>query len=179
MLCHGVRANVLVPESIAAGAPTAAPNSKAGRHEMNSPVIQFQSEHYAELDAFLAERIYEFNAQATRLFDGEVFAASIKGPAGEIIAAVSGHTWGGTCQVTHLWVHEAQRRKGLGVTLMNAVESEAMRRGCEQILLSTHSFQAPEFYERLGYKRAASIEGYPKGHANVFYLKKLASDDGA
>jgi hypothetical protein len=31
---------------------------------MNGLVIQFQSEQYAELDAFLAERIYEFNAQA-------------------------------------------------------------------------------------------------------------------
>jgi ribosomal protein S18 acetylase RimI-like enzyme len=146
---------------------------------MNRPVIEFQSDQYAELDAFLAERIYEFNAQATGLFDGEVFAGSIKGPTGEIIAAVSGHTWGGTCQVTHLWVHEAQRRKGLGVALMNAVESEAMGRGCGQVLLSTHSFQATGFYERLGYKREASIEGYPKGHANVFYLKKLARGEGA
>ena len=154
-------------------------HSLVGHHEMNRPVIEFQSEQYAELDAFLAERIYEFNAHATGLFDGEVFAGSIKGPTGKIIAAVTGHTWGGTCQVTHLWVHEAQRRKGLGVALMNAVESEAMRRGCEQILLSTHSFQAPGFYERLGYKREASIEGYPRGHADVFYLKKLARDDGA
>lgn len=146
---------------------------------MNRPVIEFQSKQYAELDAFLAERIYAFNAQATGLFDGEVFAASIRGPTGEIIAAVSGHTWGGTCQVTHLWVHEAQRRKGLGMALMNAVESEAMRKDCGQVLLSTHSFQAPGFYERLGYKREASIEGYPKGHANVFYLKKLARGEGA
>jgi len=140
---------------------------------MNRPVVIFQSEQHAELDAFLAERIYEFNAQATGLFDGEVFAASVKSQTDKVIGAVTGHTWGGTCQVTHLWVHESHRRKGLGVALMNAVESEAMRRGCRQVLLSTHSFQAPEFYERLGYKREASIEDYPKGHANVFYLKKL------
>jgi ribosomal protein S18 acetylase RimI-like enzyme len=146
---------------------------------MDRPVVDLRREQYAELDAFLAQRIYEFNAQATGLFDGEVFAASIKGQTGEIIAAVTGHTWGGTCQVTHLWVHESQRRKGLGVALMNAVESEAMRRGCWQVLLSTHSFQAPGFYERLGYKREASIEDYPKGHANVFYLKRLARGAGA
>ena len=143
---------------------------------MNGPLIEFRSEQYAELDAFLAARIYEFNVQATGLFDGEVLAASIKGPAGEIIAAVSGYTWGGTCQVTHLWVDEAHRRKSLGTALMSAVESEARRRGCGQVLLSTHSFQAPSFYERLGDKREASIEGYPKGHANVIYLKKLAHD---
>jgi ribosomal protein S18 acetylase RimI-like enzyme len=142
-------------------------------------VVEFQREQYAELDAFLAERIYQFNAQATGLFDGKVFAGSIRGETGEVIAGVTGHTWGGTCQVTHLWVDESQRRKGLGVALMNAVESEAMRRGCRQVLLSTHSFQAPGFYERLGYKREASIEDYPKGHANVFYLKELVRGAGA
>jgi ribosomal protein S18 acetylase RimI-like enzyme len=142
-------------------------------------VIQFESEQYVELDAFLSERIYEFNAQATGLFDGQIFAASIKRPTGEILAGVTRHTWGGTCQVLHLWVHEAHRRKGLGAALMTAVESEAMRRGCGQVLLSTHSFQAPRFYERLGYQRQASIQGYPKGHAHVFYLKKLVRDDEA
>jgi GNAT superfamily N-acetyltransferase len=146
---------------------------------MSRPVIRFENEQYAELDAFLAERIYEFNAQATGLFDGECFAGSIRGATGEIIAAVSGHTWGGTCQVTHLWVGEAQRRNGLGAAPMNAVESEAVRRGCGQVVLWTHSFQAPGFYERLGDKREASIEGYPRGHANVFYSKKLVPHDGA
>ena len=141
---------------------------------MNQPIVEFRDEQYAELDAFLVERIYEFNARATGLFDGEFFAASMKGRKGEIIAAVTGHTWGGTCQVTHVWVHESQRRKGLGAALMNAVESEAVRRGCRQVLLSTHSFQAPGFYERLGYERQAAIEDYPKGHANVFYMKRLA-----
>jgi len=150
-----------------------------GVDRMNRSEIHFHSEHHGELDEFLAERIYEFNARATGLFDGQVFAASIKGQMGEIVAGVTGHTWGGTCQVTHLWVHESYRRKGLGRALMNAVELEAMRRGCEQVLLSTHSFQAPGFYERLGYKREASIGGYPRGHANVFYPKKLARGEGA
>lgn len=141
---------------------------------MNRAVIQFDAARYAELDAFLLERIYEYNAKATGLFDGQLLAASIRGAADEIVAAVTGHIWGGTCQVTHLWVHEAQRRNGLGTALMRAVESEAKRRGCGQVVLSTHSFQAPSFYERLGYKRIASIEDYPEGHANVIYSKKLA-----
>ena len=53
-----------------------------------------------------------------------------------------------------------------------------MRRACYQLVLWTHSFQAPGFYERLDYKCEASIEGYPKRHANVLYLKRLARGAG-
>lgn len=41
------------------------------------------------------------------------------------------------------------------------------------MVLSTHTFQAPAFYERLGYKRQAVVLGQPKGHANVTYVKRI------
>jgi GNAT superfamily N-acetyltransferase len=101
-------------------------------------------------------------------------ASSVRNAAGQIVAAVTGHTWGGTAYVTHLWVESSERHKGLGAALMGAVESEARRRGCGQILLGTHSFQAPGFYERLGYARRAAIPDYPRGHAIFYYVKDLA-----
>jgi ribosomal protein S18 acetylase RimI-like enzyme len=80
--------------------------------------------------------------------------------------------------VAHLWVAEAERGRGLGRALLQAAEAEAARRGCEQILVSTHSFQAPAFYERLGYQRQAMVPGQPKGHANIVYLKRLGGQSG-
>jgi ribosomal protein S18 acetylase RimI-like enzyme len=62
---------------------------------------------------------------------------------------------------------------------MMAAEREATRRGCVQIVLSTHSFQAPEFYESLGYIRLAAIPNYPKGHENILYIKYLQSSSDA
>jgi GNAT superfamily N-acetyltransferase len=126
-----------------------------------------------QLEAFLVERIYEFNAQATGYFDGRLIGARLRNEPGEIVAAVNGHTWGGCCVVAHLWVHELHRGRGLGRLLLQAVEAEASRRGCEQIVLSTHSFQAPAFYERLGYEKQAIVQGRPKGHASITYVKRL------
>ena len=140
---------------------------------MSQPIVRFTREGHAELDAFLADRIYEFNAKATGFHDGEVFGAAVRSPRNDVIAAVTGHTWGGTCHVTHLWVHEEHRHNGLGSSLMNAVEIEARRRGCRQVILATHSFLAPEFYERLGYRRQATIAQYPAGHAQLHYRKDL------
>jgi adenylate cyclase class IV/GNAT superfamily N-acetyltransferase len=125
------------------------------------------------LNAFLDDRIFAFNIECTGFTDGRPFAAVRKSPAGEIVAAANGHTWGGCCFVAHLWVHPALRRRGAGRALLHAAEQEALRRGCAQSLLLTHSFQAPVFYERLGYTRTAEIPGYPQGHAQYAYAKRL------
>lgn len=41
-----------------------------------------------ELEAFLADRIYEFNSQATGHFDGKLLGASIRNEAGEVVAGL-------------------------------------------------------------------------------------------
>jgi len=46
---------------------------------------------------------------------------------------------------------------------MERVEEEAKARRCEQIVLGTHDFQAPDFYRELGFKLTGTIEEYPRG----------------
>jgi ribosomal protein S18 acetylase RimI-like enzyme len=142
---------------------------------MNPYIMEPNSEAEAELNTFLDARIYEFNVQATGLCDGKPFSSVIKDESNNIIAAINGHTWGGCCHIVHLWVHEARRRQGIGRELLQSAEKEAARRGCTQSLVVTHSFQAPLFYECLGYVRQASIPNYPQGHAQHVYLKRLGN----
>ena len=130
------------------------------------------------LSAFLVDRIYEFNATATGYFDGMLLAGYIRNDTGEIIAGFDGHTWGGCCQLSHVWVHERHRGRGLGTLLLRAAEAEAVARGCARVTLATHSFQAPGFYQRLGYERKYALEGCPQGHSDVIYFKVLRSEDG-
>lgn len=75
--------------------------------------------------------------------------------------------------IANLWVHESLRGRGFGRTLLHAAEAEARRRGCEQVVLSTHSFQAPGFYERMGYEKQAVIQGWPRGHSEIIYVKRV------
>jgi ribosomal protein S18 acetylase RimI-like enzyme len=144
--------------------------------QMNPYIIEQSSEAESELNSFLDERIYEFNVQSTGLRDGRLFSSVIKDESGNVIAAINGHTWGGCCHIVHLWVHESKRRHGIGRALLQLAEKEAIGRGCTQALVFTHSFQAPAFYERLGYLRQASIPDYPKGHAQHVYLKQFGTD---
>jgi ribosomal protein S18 acetylase RimI-like enzyme len=133
--------------------------------------LEFSAGPAGDIGAFLTDRIYEFNSNATGLFDGEEFAGAIRNIDGDIVAGANGHTWGGCCHIANLWVHESVRHQGVGSQLMHAIEAHARARHCTQIVLSSHSFQAPEFYRKLGFVEQARISGYPNGHADIHFTK--------
>jgi ribosomal protein S18 acetylase RimI-like enzyme len=126
-----------------------------------------------EIEAFLAERIYEFNSKATGRFDGESFSATRRDESGVIRAGISGYTWGGCCYVSYLWVEERERGNGLGTSLLLAAEGHARAKDCVVLFVSSHSFQSPGFYERKGYKLQAVVHNHPVGHTNIFFAKRL------
>ncbi len=140
---------------------------------MSDNALNFASEDVERLEAFLAERIYEFNAQAIDRFDVKWLGAAIRDAQGIIVAAISGYTWAGCGQITHLWVRAGHRGRGLGRKLLCGAEAEATRRGCQIIQLSTHSFQSPGFYAHLGYTRQAVVTDSPVGHSSIFFAKAL------
>ena len=123
----------------------------------------------AELEAL----IDAFNASATGIQDARLLSIMLRLPDGALYAGLHGHSWGGTCQIKLLWVAEAQRGCGLGTALLEAAEREARQRGCRQIMLSTHSFQAPAFYAKHGFERVAILMDNPIGHADILMLKRL------
>jgi GNAT superfamily N-acetyltransferase len=123
--------------------------------------------------ALLDERLYEFNAAASGVDDGRWLAIFVRDGSGSIVAGLHGWTWGGTGFVRALWVHEKLRRRGLGARLLAEAEAEARRRGCHQMHLDTHSYQAPAFYRRLGYDVIGELPGWPGDDVRVFLRKPL------
>ena len=132
-----------------------------------------------ELEAFLEQRIYEFNAHVTGYLDGRLLAGRICDEAGDIVAGFSGYTWGGCCELSNVWVHERCRGQGFGTRLLGRAEAEARARGCRQIVVTTHTFQAPGFYERMGFERKYAIDGRPNGFQDVVYVKTLGGKDAS
>jgi GNAT superfamily N-acetyltransferase len=122
--------------------------------------------------AFLEDRLYEFNVARTGITDGTLLALFVR-DAGTVTAGLYGWTWGGCCEVRYLWVREDLRGRGLGARLLAAAEAEAVRRGCRQIVLDTHAFQAPGFYRKLGYEVFAVLADYPRGYERLHLRKAL------
>ncbi len=99
--------------------------------------------------------------------------------------AVAGGLWGCTLfrwlHVQMLFVPERLRGKGVGSALMRSAETEARERGCIGAHLSSFSFQATPFYQKLGFAKFGQLDDFPPGHALVFLRKRFGAipDDGA
>ncbi|HUE40119.1 MAG TPA: GNAT family N-acetyltransferase, partial [Candidatus Binatia bacterium] len=124
--------------------------------------------------AWLDDRLYAFNAARTGIDDGRLLAIVVRDRGRRIVAGLYGWTWGGCCHVKTLWIDERHRRRGLGTRLMALAEREAKKRGARQMVLDTHSFQAPQFYRRLGFEVVGSYPDYPAGHSQIFLRKALS-----
>ena len=136
--------------------------------------FEVTAEPAAEDLSFLGSRLYAFNVASTGIDDGVLLGIFLRDANGEIVAGLNGHTWGGTCEIDRVWVIDERRRHGTGTKLLQAAEEESRRRGCRQIVLRTHSFQAAPFYERLGFEEVGRYTDYPRGYDDIFLRKTLS-----
>ena len=120
----------------------------------------------------LRARLHAFNVAATGIDDGALLIITVR-DADDIVAGLFGWTWGGTAFVDLLHVDESRRGAGLGSRLLAEAEAEGRRRGCRQVVLATHTFQAPAFYAARGYTEYGRVDGYPVGHGQVHLVKRL------
>ncbi len=123
---------------------------------------------------WLEEQINTFNTAATGYDDGRQLAVFVRDPGGTLIAGLHGATWGGCAHIDLLWVAASHRRRGFGRAMLGAVEEEARQRGCRLIVVSSHDFQAPGFYERHGYEVVGVIADKPLGGCEVHLAKRFA-----
>lgn len=97
----------------------------------------------------------------------------IKDGEGRCIAGTDSFRMGEMASVDVLWVDEDHRGQGLGSALLAHVEAQARAQGARRLELNTFGFQAPGFYEKLGYRRFGAIEPAVGDYGHYFYVKDL------
>jgi GNAT superfamily N-acetyltransferase len=123
------------------------------------------------VDDALAEYCKAFIADTTFTH----FGLLVRDDSGEIRAGLDAYVYAGWLSVHNLWVAADLRRRGIGGGLMAEAESRARMLRCHSVRLDTFSFEAPEFYRKLGYQEYARLD-YPPDHQRIFFKKQLIAE---
>ncbi|MDN4497635.1 GNAT family N-acetyltransferase [Pseudomonas mosselii] len=103
-------------------------------------------------------------------------AWTLRDPASdEIVGGLYARLGGRWLFVELLVVPERMRGQGTGRELMAQAEALAREKGCCGIWLDTFSFQAPDFYRKLGFEVFGELADFPPGHTRYFLRKRLDS----
>ncbi len=149
---------------------------------MTSP-LNLVVEHQADDDKrdFILKQVRQFNDeqsnwhQAIRAEGGlplDIYAVRDD----QLIGGLISETFWGWLALDYLWVAPDHRRNGLGSLLVMEAETLALERQCQWVKVSTFSFQAPDFYHKLGYETVGKLVDYPPGETMHWLRKNLASE---
>ena len=121
----------------------------------------------------LTQHLLEFSEAQIGPRNTQDFTLTVREADGQLIAGLTGEFFWNALYVAVLWVGEPARRQGYGRALMQEAESMARTRGCDISFLFTMTFQAPEFYRKLGYEPIGELLDSPRGHTRFWLAKRL------
>ncbi len=123
--------------------------------------------------AELRDKLVAHNIESTGYGQYRSLSCLLRDSEHRLQAGISGFSWGGYATIEWLWVSPLLRGASLGSQLVRAVEVEVRARGCRVIRVNTHTFQAPDFYRKLGYEQIGYSEDTPIDHGEFFFTKRL------
>jgi len=125
--------------------------------------------------AVIGAGLNAFNDSVVGYADRSDLAVLIKDPeTGATLGGISGRTSLGMMFIDLVYLPVSLRGRDLGQRMMAMAEAEGRRRGCKSGVLYTISFQAPDFYRKLGWTVFGEIACDPPGTSRVFLTKLLA-----
>ncbi|GLP96628.1 GNAT family N-acetyltransferase [Paraferrimonas sedimenticola] len=135
--------------------------------------LEIINESHSEVFDALVDGVRSFNREHLGPETSKPLATVARNNEGEIIGGVSGRTIYNNFLIEVVWVHSSARGTGLGKQLMEMALEQAKQRQCQCAQVDTLDFQAPVFYQKLGFEIAGEISGYGDGPARFFLAKVL------
>ena len=128
----------------------------------------------AEDVAALADGLNAHALPHTGVSGFKPLAAWLRDDQGVLVGGAYGFVNWNWLFINLVWLRDDTRGQGHGRRVILALEDAARTRGCTHAHLDTFSFQARDFYEKLGYEVFSTLEDYPPGHRRFFMKKALS-----
>lgn len=133
--------------------------------------------HHAAILAPLAAH----NAAMTGRDDpGCGLSVLLRDASGAVEGGMLGSLWQNWFKLDLAYLPPHRRGARLGARMLSSLEAAAVAKGAVGCWTQSFSFQAPGFYERLGYRRVGVLADRPPGFSDVFLAKTEGfAQDGA
>ena len=136
------------------------------------PVLTLSSSPEPEARAVIGDGLNAYNDAIVGYADRMPLTVKVTDPeTGSVIGGISGGTSLGLLFVDLVFLPDTLRGQDVGSRMMAMAEDGARRRGCRAGMLYTISFQAPEFYRKLGWRVFGEIPCDPPGTSRFFLTK--------
>ncbi len=99
------------------------------------------------------------------------FGVILRDAEGRAEGGMYGHLWGGWFKVDIAFLPAHRRGHRLGARILSTLEATAVARGAHGVWMQSFSFQAPGFYQKLGYREIAQLADRPPGFSDSFLIK--------
>ena len=135
-------------------------------------IVPLSPSDAATADAIIA-LLREHNAPYLGRPLPEAFRLALHSADGTLVGGLLGQFRSHWLHIEILVVAPALRGSGAGRALIAQAERAARDYGSHGLWLDTFDFQAPGFYEHLGFTRFGTIADFHDGQARHFYQKRL------
>lgn len=142
--------------------------------------INFKSYEISEIECYETSNLDSFfdkyfkyyslkKIGKTSNYDSWIYVAHMNN---EIIGAIRGDIMWGVVHIELLMVKPEFRKEGIGKNLYNRAVEFATKMNCNMITVETFDFQAPDYWQSLGFKIDFTREGY-NGNTLYYLSKKI------
>ena len=121
----------------------------------------------------IGDLIRSYNRSKREKAESEPLNLYVEDDKGELMAGLVAETFGNWLEIEYLFVKEEFRGQGIGSQLLQQAESEAKKKNCRYVFVNTYQFQAPNFYQKQGYKEVFTLTDYPYTGQRHYYQKDL------
>lgn len=113
------------------------------------------------------------NAGEEMCYPSVPLSLALRDESGRVVGGLSAFPTVRNMVLEAIWVDERFRRTGQGRRLLLEAERIAKEAGCSAVSTHCLSFQAPEFFHRVGYSTYGRVDVAVDGHTEHLLIKRL------
>ena len=127
----------------------------------------------AEDAEYVRKNLVSYNQRHVSYTNIEKVSIILKNDDNKILGGILGYIDWNCLQIEILWVDDQLRGQGQGKKLIEIAEKVALEKGCNLMKLDTFSFQAADFYQKLGFQVLGVLENFPEGFDHYYLYKRI------